>query len=70
MSTLTDFFTALNQDAKMLENYKKDPRAVMQQYGLSAAEISAVLSGDANQVKSLTGDTLMKSYMLISNPTQ
>ncbi|MDO6619896.1 MULTISPECIES: hypothetical protein [unclassified Shewanella] len=65
MSNLTEFFTQLSSDAKLLEAYKKDPRGVMQANGLSDKDIDAVMSGDMAQVKSLVGDVELKSILLV-----
>lgn len=67
MSNLTSFFTKLNSDAKLLEAYKKDPRDVMAKNGLSKKEIDAVMSGDLKLLKSLAGDTEMKSFLVVHN---
>ncbi|KPZ68878.1 MULTISPECIES: hypothetical protein [Shewanella] len=70
MANLTEFFTELNTDAKLLETYKKDPEGTMKNYGLSENEIKAVLSGDAKAVSALAGDIEMKAFLLISNHTK
>ncbi|NKF49987.1 hypothetical protein G3R49_05300 [Shewanella sp. WXL01] len=70
MSKLTDFFTELNQDVKLQQAYKKDPRGVMQQYGLTDEEAEAVMSGDMSKVQSLSGDKNMKLFMLIANHSE
>ncbi|MCL1067589.1 hypothetical protein L2735_12350 [Shewanella olleyana] len=70
MANLTEFFTQLNTDAKLLDAYKKDPEATMKAHGLSDKEIKAVLSGDAKVVSSLVGDAEMKAFLLIVNPSE
>jgi hypothetical protein len=66
MSALTDFMKKLGQDAKLLEAYKQDPRAVMRANGLSDEEIEAVMAGDEAKLKKLTGD---ESYQEIIHVT-
>ncbi len=65
MSKFNDFFEKLGSDAKLLEEYKQDPQGVMQANGLSDDEILAVMSGDDNKLKSLSGDKSVKSYMVV-----
>ncbi|MCH1928771.1 hypothetical protein L9G16_01105 [Shewanella sp. A25] len=67
MSNLTDFFTQLGQDAKLMEAYKQDPEAVMRAHGLSDDEINAVMAGDMEKLKALSGEENYQSYLLISH---
>ena len=55
MSKVLDFLNALDKDAVLLAEYKKDGKAVMNQYGLSEAEQRAILSQDKQQVADLLG---------------
>ncbi|QYJ85120.1 hypothetical protein K0I73_12920 [Shewanella mesophila] len=69
MSTLSDFFEKLGSDAALMEAYKKDPEGVMKASGLNEQEIQAVMSGDMEELKLLSGDmTNAKAYLLITNP--
>ncbi|MCL1139719.1 hypothetical protein [Shewanella pneumatophori] len=65
MSKFNSFFEKLGSDAKLLEEYKQDPQGVMQANGLNDDEIEAVMSGDDNKLKSLSGDKSVKSYMVV-----
>ncbi|MCG9729179.1 hypothetical protein L1D44_04890 [Shewanella sp. Isolate13] len=65
MSKFNEFFEKLGSDAKLLEEYKQDPQGVMQANGLSDDEIQAVMSGDDNQIKSLSGGQNYRSLILI-----
>ena len=65
MSNLTDFFTQLGQDAKLMEAYKQDPEAVMRAHGLSDDEINAVMAGDMEKLKALSGEENYQSYLII-----
>jgi hypothetical protein len=55
MSIVLDFLNALDKDAVMLAEYKKDGKAVMTKYGLNEAEQRAILSQDKKQVADLLG---------------
>ena len=69
MSKFNDFFEKLGSDAKLLEEYKQDPQGVMKANGLTDDEIQAVMSGDNDKLKSLSGDNLkVRSFMIVSNP--
>ncbi|MFV7770927.1 hypothetical protein [Shewanella marisflavi] len=69
MSKLSDFFQILGSDAALLEAYKADPEGVMQDYGLSDEEIAAVMSGDKEQIDSLSGDSSdTQAYLIVTNP--
>ncbi|ASJ97442.1 hypothetical protein [Shewanella marisflavi] len=69
MSKLSDFFQKLGSDAALLEAYKADPEGVMQNYGLSDEEIAAVMSGDKEQIDSLSGDSSdTQAYLIVTNP--
>ncbi|MCL1040789.1 hypothetical protein ACNPKB_10865 [Shewanella marisflavi] len=69
MSKLSDFFQKLGSDAALLEAYKADPEGVMQDYGLSDEEIAAVMSGDKEQIDSLSGDSSdTQAYLIVTNP--
>ncbi|QDF75979.1 MULTISPECIES: hypothetical protein [Shewanella] len=69
MSKLSDFFQKLGSDAALLEAYKADPEGVMQDNGLSDEEIAAVMSGDKEQIDSLSGDSSdTQAYLIVTNP--
>ncbi|MCL1145344.1 hypothetical protein AB4298_18265 [Shewanella sp. 10N.261.52.F9] len=65
MSKFNVFFEKLGSDAKLLEQYKQDPQAVMQAHGLSEEEIQVVLSGDKNKIESIAGAKPMGSYTVV-----
>lgn len=69
MSNLSDFFEKLGSDAGLMEAYQQDPKAVMLANGLTDEEVLAVLSGNMDKLKQLSGDTTnTRSYLLITNP--
>jgi hypothetical protein len=55
MSNVLDFLNALDKDAVMLAEYKKDGKAVMTKFGLNEKEQQAILSQDKKQVADLLG---------------
>jgi hypothetical protein len=67
MSALSDFFTQLGQDAQLMEDYQQDPEAVMRAHGLTDEEITAVMTGDMEKLKNLSGDEDYQSYLIISH---
>lgn len=69
MSKVLDFLNALDKDAAMLAEYKKDGKAVMTKFGLSEAEQRAILSQDKQQVAALLGISADDVPVLHSNGT-
>ena len=67
MFTLSDFFTQLGQDAQLMEDYKQNPEVVMRAHGLTHEEINAVMSGNIEKLKTLSGDENYQSYLVISH---
>ena len=67
MSALSDFFTQLGQDAQLMEDYKQDPEAVMRAHGLTDEEITAVMTGDMEKLKNLSGDESYQSFLLVNH---
>ncbi|WP_394200593.1 hypothetical protein [Shewanella waksmanii] len=66
MSDLNDFFERLGSDAKLLEEYKKDPEGVMKANGISDKDIAIVMSGEEDQLRKQLGDTKSaKAYIMI-----
>lgn len=55
MPTLLDYLNSLDQDAAAREAHNQDPVGAMTNFGLSADEQAAFLSGDKSQMASLTG---------------
>ena len=51
---LAKFLEKLGQDTELLAAYKKNPRAVMQEHGVSKEEIEAIMSGDEKKLKTLS----------------
>ena len=69
MSIVLDFLNALDKDATMLADYKKDGKAVMIKFGLSEKEQQAILSQDKKQVADLLGISSDDVPMLHTNGT-
>lgn len=67
MSALSDFFTQLGQDAQLMEDYKQDPEAVMRVHGLTDEEINAVMAGDMEKLKTLSGDQDFQAFLLVNH---
>ena len=67
MSALSDFFTLLGQDASLMEEYLQNPETVMRAHGLSDEEIDTVMSGDLENLKSLSGDGDYKTFLLVNH---
>ncbi|MGS0681813.1 hypothetical protein ACVBIL_11665 [Shewanella sp. 125m-7] len=65
MSKFNKFFEKLGSDAKLLEEYKQDPQGVMKANGLTDDETQAVMSGDDNKLKSLSGGKSVKGFMVV-----
>ncbi|MGS0673969.1 hypothetical protein [Shewanella sp. 0m-4] len=65
MSKFNNFFEKLGSDAKLLEEYKQDPQGVMKANGLADDEIQAVISGDENKLKGLSGSKGIQSFLLV-----
>ena len=55
MPTLLDYLNSLDQDAAAREAHNQDPVGAMTNFGLSADEQAAFLSGDKSQIASITG---------------
>jgi hypothetical protein len=49
-SKFTDFLVELGKNPKLLANYKNDPNSVMDAAGLTPAEKTLLLSGDAKLI--------------------
>lgn len=67
MSALSDFFIQLGQDAQLMEDYQQDPEAVMRAHGLTDEEITAVMTGDMEKLKNLSGDQDYQSFLLVNH---
>lgn len=63
MSALSDFFTQLGQDAQLMEDYKQNPEVVMRAHGLTDEEINAVMTGDMEKLKTLSGDQDYQAFL-------
>ncbi len=55
MSNLGKFIEELSTNPKLQQSYAASPTDTMKKYGLSEAEISAVVSGKKEQVEKLIG---------------
>lgn len=55
MSTLSQFIEDLASNPTLQQDYRNDPAATMQKYGLQSHEVEAVLAGDKTKVEQLTG---------------
>ncbi|MDG5898410.1 hypothetical protein E2650_00520 [Shewanella xiamenensis] len=67
MFALSDFFTLLGQDAQLMEDYKQNPEAVMRAHGLTDEEINAVMTGDMEKLKTLSGDQDYQAFLLVNH---
>ncbi|MDR8524558.1 hypothetical protein [Shewanella fidelis] len=65
MSKFNDFFEKFGSDAKLLEEYKQDPQGVMKANGLTDDEIQAVMSGDNDKLKSLSGGKNVQTLLIV-----
>lgn len=65
MSKFNDFFEKFGSDAKLLEEYKQDPQGVMKANGLTDDEIQAVMSGDNDKLKSLSGSKNVQTLLIV-----
>ncbi|WP_133405997.1 hypothetical protein [Parashewanella tropica] len=48
---LDKFLAQLGEDTELLESYQKAPKEVMEEYGLSEDDITAMLSADEQKLK-------------------
>lgn len=55
MPTLLDYLNSLDQDAAAREAHNQDPVGAMTNFGLTADEQAAFISGNKESVASLTG---------------
>ena len=55
MTTLSQFIEDLASNPSLQQDYRNDPAATMQKYGLQSHEVEAVLAGDKAKVEQLTG---------------
>jgi hypothetical protein len=55
MSKLLDLMRKLGSDAALNSEYENNPEAVINRWGLSAEERSALLAKDYDAIKRLTG---------------
>jgi len=58
MSTLSQFIEDLASNPTLQQDYRNDPAATMQKYGLQSHEVEAVLAGDKAKVEQLTGNAV------------
>ena len=70
MSNLNQFAQKLSADAALLEAYKKDPQGVMQANGLTAEEITLVMSGDLARLKAYVGDATLQSFVIVHHHSE
>lgn len=69
MAKVLDFLNALDKDAVMLAEYKKDGKAVMGKFGLDEVEQRAILSQEKREVATLLGISVDDVPILHSNGT-
>jgi hypothetical protein len=55
MSKLLDYINTLDKNASALEAHSNDPKAAMENFGLTPDEQDAFLSGDKERVAELSG---------------
>ena len=60
-----DFVTALSQDPKLKEEWKRDPDGTMDKAGLSEEGKAALKSGDADKVREYLGEDSPPGCLLI-----
>ena len=51
-SNFTNFLLSIGENSQQLEDFKKDPQAVMEAAGLTPAEQALLLSGNAQLIRS------------------
>lgn len=67
-SNFTNFLIALGEDPQLLEDFKQNPDSVMEQSGLTPAERTLLLSGNAQLIRSaIVADPGHKEAMGISS---
>lgn len=55
MSNLADFLQNMGRDAGLVEEFERDPDAVMSRFDLSDEEKKAVREGDVEAIKRMSG---------------
>jgi hypothetical protein len=55
MTDLKSFLLSVSRDAKLREQFRKDPKGVMQQHGLSEADQQTLQSGDPERIRAAIG---------------
>ncbi len=65
---LEKFLAKLGEDTELLEAYKKAPETTMKEFGLSDKEVTAILSGDVKQLKSLTDKASAMPILIVHYP--
>ncbi len=63
---LAKFLEKLGADTELLEAYKKDPRSVMKEHGVSHDDIEAILSGDEDRIQSISTSTKGFKMLIVS----
>lgn len=58
MSTLSQFIEDLASSPTLQQDYRNDPAATMQKYGLQSHEVDAVVAGDKAKVEQLAGQSV------------
>lgn len=69
MSKLVDLLKNLGSDAELAAAYERNPESVLDRFDLAAEERQALLDGDVDRIKSLSGlsdvhmtNSTIKSY--------
>jgi len=55
MADLKSFLLSVSKDAKLRDQFRKDPRGVMSQHGLSEADQQTLQSGDPERIRAAIG---------------
>ncbi|RLV59939.1 hypothetical protein D5018_09665 [Parashewanella curva] len=67
---LDKFLTQLGEDTELCERYKKNPKEIMESYGLTDEEISAMLSGDLSKIKDSSNFQQTNFIIFILSPNE
>lgn len=60
MSKLIDLLKDLGENADLVAEYEKDPEPVIKRYDLTDKERKALLSGDSEKLREMTGLTQLR----------
>ena len=55
MADLKSFLLSVSKDAKLRDEFRRDPKGVMKQHGLSDADQATLQSGDPEKIRAAVG---------------